>query len=330
MNLSEEWAELEGRLPAGRDGRMSRRIDAEASVDLRIVAAREGRRGLELEVAAGALSQIHRPDPTKAVALNLEERGTGRAALTLTLTDPSAADIFATFCDDVAEATLTATTDAEAVATWLGRFARWKWLLQRAADGLSPERQRGLFAELWTIREILDETVGLAEAVAAWKGPEGGPRDFETSGIGIETKSSAANEPQVVPINGERQLDDSGLDGLFLVHLSLEVLRDAGETLPSIVAAVRGLADGGPAAGSLEDRLVESGYSDSHAHLYARNGYELRRISIFRVVEGFPRITETGLPDGIGRVHYRLAIDTCRDHEVDAIALERSLQPDGR
>lgn len=185
----------------------------------------------------------------------------------------------------------------------------------------------------WPLRRVVDgpgilaNAVGIEEAIGAWKGPDGAPRDFETSGIAVETKTSAANEPQVVPINGERQLDDHGLDGLFLLHLSLEILRDAGESLPATVAAVRNLVVGGPAAGTLEDRLVDSGYSDSHAHLYARTGYELRRLSIFEIRDGFPRITETGLPDGIGRVHYRLAIDTCRGFETGDDELKRRIDP---
>lgn len=329
MTLSDQWEELEAALPADREGRMVRRIHPRAPGDLRITAARDGRRGLELEIGSGAVEGIDPPVGTRAVDALLEPRASGRVALALELTDPAAADLFASLCGDVAAATAATATEGAAVEAWLGRFSRWRRLLERGAGGLSAARQRGLYGELWAVRSFLAPSLGVAEAVAGWKGPEGAPRDFEVGGVGIEVKTSAANEPQVVPVNGERQLDETELDVLFLTHLSLEVLRDAGETLPAAVASVRGLAADGPAAGPLEDRLLDSGYSDAHTRLYGRTGYALRRLSVMEVGDGFPRITERGLPDGVGRVHYSLAIDACRDFEVDGDALTQSLSGHG-
>jgi hypothetical protein len=226
-------------------------------------------------------------------------------------------------CEDVADATATRLTDAEAVAVCVGRFAMWRRMLQGGSPELTARRQRGLFAELMTIRDHLAPLIGFDESVRAWRGPEGAPRDFEVGGVAVETKSSAANEPQLVPVHGERQLDDAGLDALVL--LSLEILRDAGETLPGIVQAVRALGDGLVEAGTLEDRLLQSGYVDLHAPMYRRTGYEVRRTSLFLVSTGFPRITEADLVDGVGSVRYSLAIDACRAFEVDGEILARLL-----
>lgn len=329
MTLSDEWADLERRLPTDRDGRMIRRIHPESPSDLRITAALGGRRGLELEIGREAVADMDPPPGTKAVSLSIDPMPADRAALSLTLTDSAAGDLFAALCGDVAQATAAASSDEDAVAAWLGRFTRWRRLLERGPAGLTGPQQRGLFAELWALRDLLSPTVGVGEAVDAWKGPEGAPRDFETSGVGLEVKGSAANEPQVVRVNGERQLDDEELDALFLAHLSLEVLRDAGETLPDIVASVRELAGPGPSAGPLDDRLLASGYADSQASLYGRTGYALRRLSILEVRDAFPRITERSLPDGVGAVYYSLAIEACRDYEVNLDGLTRHLSPRG-
>lgn len=321
MNFSEIWAELEARAPDDRDGRMVRRVNPDSDVDLRLAvevhqAGRRTRRTLELEVAAEALEGLDPPAGTRQVDVNIEGRGPGRTALILGLEDAGARDLFAALCMDVASATAPSAHDDDAVSAWTGRFAKWRRMLQGGQHGLSPRRQRGLFAELLTIRERLLPAVGFDEAVRSWKGPDGAPRDFEMSGVGVEIKSSAANEPQVVPVNGERQLDDTGLEALVLVHESLDVLRDAGETLPGIVRGLRELGEGCSEAGTLEDRLLQCGYADVHEPLYRRTGYELRRTSFFHVRDGFPRITEEGLADGVGSVRYALAIDACRDFEV--------------
>jgi hypothetical protein len=327
VTLADLWLDLERRLPSDRSGRMLQRIHPESPVDLHVsVSATGARRSLELEVAAGAADGIELPSPTRGIGMASDPQiGDGHAVLALELIDASAADLFTSVCADVAAVTAGADDDEAAVTLWMGRFARWRRFLERGTGGLSARRQRGLYAELWTIRELLAPVLGYPEAVDSWKGPDGAPRDFETSGVAVEVKSSAANEPQVVPIHGERQLDDTGLDGLYIVHLSLEPLRDAGETLPRIVDSLRTLTAVGATSGTLEDRLLASGYADMHEANYRHTGYALRRTSLLRVVEGFPRITERDLPDGVGSVRYALAIDACRDFEVPLGTLATAL-----
>lgn len=334
MNLADLWGELENRAPDERTGRMVQRIHPDARVDLFVTLEIGGpghsmRRALELQVDDAVLADYNVAGGTRQVALSIDDRGGGRSALVLRLDDPGVADIFAAMCDDVASATAAVDTDAEAVEVWTGRFAKWRRMLQGGPQGLPPRRQRGLFAELLTIREHLVPAVAFDEAILAWKGPDGAPRDFELGGSAIEVKSSAANEPQVVPVHGERQLDDAELAALVLVHQSLEVLRDAGESLPHIVADLRRLGAGHPEAGTFEDRLLQSGYLDIHEPLYRRTGYAIRRTSFFHVEQGFPRITERDLVDGIGAVRYSLAIDACRDYEVSEAFLVERLQAEG-
>lgn len=327
MTLGEIWADLEGRLPEDRAGRMLKRIRSDSIVDLHVSASRTPpRRALHLDVSTDALAGVEIPGPTRGIAMSLATRPTeGRATLALELTDPPDIDLFESVCKNIAAATAAAPDDQGAVSVWIGRFMRWQRFLQHGGGPLSARLQRGLYAELWTIREILIGSVGPSEAVAAWTGPDDAPRDFETAGIGIEVKSSAANEPQVVPVNGERQLDDAELRALFVVHLSLEPVRDAGETLPAIVADLRDVVRETPGEGPLEDRLLTAGYSDTHDATYARTGYALRRLTALRVTEGFPRITERDLPDGVGSVHYSLAIDACRGHEVPVDTIARAI-----
>jgi hypothetical protein len=259
------------------------------------------------------------------VQASLERRGGDRSALVLGLEDPGARDLFASMAADVAAVTAGAGDDIEAVSAWMGRFAKWRRMLQGGGGGLTPQRQRGLFGELLLIRDTLIPSVGFDEALRAWGGPDGEPRDFQLHGLAIEVKTSAANEPQVVPVNGERQLDDSGLTSLTLVHYSFDIVRDAGESLSDLVMKLRALAEGSSEAGLLEDRLLQSGYIDDHVNLYRRIGYILRRRSLFRVGAGFPRIVEADLPDGVGAVRYRLAIDVCREFETSETELTELL-----
>jgi hypothetical protein len=265
---------------------------------------------------------VQLPFGTRGIGLTLEQSGR-RRLLMIELLDRGARDIFEWLCDDVAKVTSAATDQHEAVEVWLGRLARWSRLLQRNPEGLSPERQRGLFAELWFL-EQLSMAVGLDEAVAAWCGPSGNPRDFEAHGRAVEVKASAANEPQTVKVSGERQLDDTELEALHLLHLSLEPVRGASPSLVDQVEALRRSTSGRSSEGPFEDALAASGYADVHAPRYAGVGFALRRISAFHVRDAFPRITEQDLRDGVGNVRYGLALEACRDYEVDFDQLKTS------
>jgi len=314
------WEALEREAPHGSGGREERRVHPDSAIDLFLgveiqPSPDRNRRTLELQVASDVVAGLTPPRGSRQVGVALRERAGGRSGLLLELQNPAAADLFAAVCEDVATTTAENTEEDEAVAAFIGRFAKWQRMIQVAPAGLSGERQRGLFGELITLRNYLIQKRGFDEAVRAWKGPDGAPRDFEIGGVGVEVKTSAANEPQVVTIHGERQLDGAGLRSLCMIHHSLEVVRDSGETLPDAVRTLRSLGEGLSEAGTLEDRLMQSGYADVHEPLYRRTGYVTRRISQFQVDEGFPRIVEADLADGVGSVRYSLAVDACRDFE---------------
>jgi hypothetical protein len=319
MNLEEIWDELDAALPPGRPGRQQRRILHDSSADLMVaVTSPDHRRCLTLTVDDAAVEQIdHLPTARGLDTLLHRGDGGGRSTLELQLADPALLEVFAPLAENVARAAAAQADDDARVRAWLSRMLLWQRMLSRAAKGLPTAVQRGLWGELWLLTERLTPLMGIDRAVGAWTGPDNSVHDFQTPNGSIEVKTSAAHEPQIVRINGERQLDDTAVPALYLLHLSIEVRHRTGSTLDDAIAAARGLAAGWPAAVVLEDRLIAYGYLDAHAHLYRDTGYELREAGVFTVTDGFPRIVEGDLVDGIGRVHYDLAIAACANHRTD-------------
>lgn len=328
MNLDELWSQLEERVQPGRTGRQLQRILPDSRADLMaafIAPAR--RRSIMLTVAAAALDDdVEMPTARGVEVIVSRAQSAARTTLELLLIDDSLSDVFTPLATDVATATAAAASDHEAVQAWRGRLARWQRLLQRSPRGMSGERQRGLFGELWFLTERLGDAVGPEEAVASWTGPDGATHDYQTLSGAVEVKTSAANEPQVARINGERQLDDRAVPALHLLHLSLEVRRDAGRTLLDAVRDARALVASGAASTLLEDRLLAYGFADAHAQHYRHTGYTLRDIGAYRVSGEFPRITESQLPEGLGRVHYDLAIAACASFAVTEDAMLATLK----
>lgn len=323
MKLAGIWQELEEAGPVGGSGRLRRRVEGDSKLDLHVeLVLPERHRAVSLTVAPAAAAGHEDPPQAAGLRHTLTPGGTGEpVTFSLQLTDPAAVDLFEVLAEDLVAAVGAADEDREGVGIWTGRIARWQHLLRRAPRGLGPELQRALMAELWIMREEVAPLAGAAAAVRAWQGPTRSRHDFQLPRTSLEVKSCAANQPQVVTINGERQLDEVGTPSLHLAHVSLDVHHNGPESLLEMVGSVRELAAGSGAEVELEDRLVEFGFLDLHASRYAGTGYTVRESRFFRVGPGFPRLTEADLPEGVGGLHYRLAIAACVDFEVEREAV---------
>jgi hypothetical protein len=323
VKLGEVWQELEEAGPVSGSGRLQRRVEAGSEMNLHVeLVLPERHRAVSLTVTTAAAAGHE--DPPEAAGLR-HTATSGGAGVTVTfsleLIDRAAADLFEVLAEDLVTSVGAAGDDHEGVGVWTGRIARWQHLLRRAPRGLGPELQRALMAELWILRELVAPAAGVAAAVRAWQGPTRSRHDFQLPLTSLEVKSCAANQPQVVTINGERQLDEVGTPALHLAHVSLDVHHNGPESLPEMVASVRELASGSGVEVEFEDGLLDFGFIDPHGPRYAGTGYTVRESRFFRIGPGFPRLTEADLPEGTGALRYKLAIAACRDFEVEEKAV---------
>lgn len=321
MNLLELWDQIEESMTEGNEGRVYRRLFPESDLDMFASVIAGGIpvqrvRAVELLVASQVAEELELPRETRQVVCDLDPREDEMTAIVFALNEEGSQELFAAMAADIAETAVKCEDEVAAAHTWCGRFSKWRRMFEGSGRGLSVRRQMGLASELLTLLEQLVPVVGVEPAVLAWLGPQGNPRDFEIQAFGIEAKASGAHEPQVVTVSNERQLDDSGLSGLVLIHRSFEVVRGGEQTLPQIVAATRQRVDGTSVEGTLEEALLDSGYVDAHAQIYEAKSFENRQTRIFRVEDGFPRITEDDLLDGVGSVSYQLAIDACHEFRL--------------
>jgi len=226
-------------------------------------------------------------------------------------------EIFSRLAEDVVSNCSNQTSERAMIKALLLRLEMWHQFMDRfGPDGLNPAEQRGLYGEIRFIHDYLIPHLGPGLAVAAWTGPQRKPQDFQLAGMAVEVKTSIAGQHQVMHIAGEQQLDDTGLEALYLWHLSLRELRDGGRTLPEIVDAVRDvIRDEAGVSSAFEGLLIMAGYLDEHREKY-ETGYADRSASIFHVRDGFPRITERSLISGVGDVRYSVTLAACSQFRV--------------
>ena len=196
-------------------------------------------------------------------------------------------------------------------------LAKWQFFFEKYGEkGLSPTEQKGLYGELWILRNLLG-FMDLYKALHGWTGVQKTNHDFQYSNGALEMKTTSAKQHQKVHISSEKQLDDEGLPALFLALLVVNEIQHVGESLPKIVKDLRRLfsADIGIAL-LFEEKIQSSGYLDVHESKYTSR-YVKRYCKVFKVQEGFPRIIHKNLPNGIGDISYSVAVSACKDFEVE-------------
>lgn len=239
--------------------------------------------------------------------------------LTIQLFSDANTDIFAYLCGNLVETIERCDTEAKAIRLVLNRLEKWKTMFSKgASDGLSITEQQGLYGELMYLHKlVLRGIYSYIDTLKIWVGADKAMRDFQGKDWAVEAKTISINNADQITINGERQLDETLLDKLYLYHLSVEVSRMNGQTLNEKVDELRSLfSDDKSALNIFNAKLMEAGYFDHHRELYRERCYKIRKESIYVIDDSFPRIKESELRDGVSNTVYSINVSTCAEYMV--------------
>lgn len=225
-------------------------------------------------------------------------------------------DIFSVLCDNLIQSILPLSTEKEVIKAVINRLFKWKELFdKRFSDGLSLTEQQGLYGELCFLQKFLSHSKDTARVITTWVGVEAATRDFQGSTWAVEVKTNSTNNYQKVIINGERQLDETLLENLFLFHCSLEVSNENGETLNQKIANIRQHLNNDMYALTIfNEKLFEAGYFDEHATKYENRHYQIRKENFYYVRDNFPRIKENELRGGVIDITYSIILAQCNEY----------------
>ena len=239
--------------------------------------------------------------------------------LTIQLFSDANTDIFAYLCGNLVETIERCDTEAKAIKLVLNRLEKWKTMFSKgASDGLSITEQQGLYGELMYLHKlVLRGIFSYIDTLKIWVGADKAMRDFQGKDWAVEAKTISINNADQITINGERQLDETLLDKLYLYHLSVEASRMNGQTLNEKVDELRSLfSDDKAALNIFNAKLMEAGYFDHHRELYRERCYKIRKESIYVIDDSFPRIKESELRDGVSNTMYSINVSTCAEYMV--------------
>lgn len=229
--------------------------------------------------------------------------------LRISLLATNYSDVFLVLIDDLVDSMIARPgLDAGAKAVLL-RLRRWERLLEASSNGISLSSQKGLIGELKVLASAAN-AIGIENALTAWQGPEGGTRDFDFGGTGIEVKTTAGKGLLTVRISSERQLEVIAIERLFLWCVSLEK-SDNGETLNDAIESVQLLIGSDDELSEIFlKKLMLVGYVTSDSAKY-KNKFSVHGEYVYQILQGFPRITSTEVPNCVFSVGYSIDLEAC-------------------
>jgi len=228
-------------------------------------------------------------------------------------------DIFATLCENLIQSVIRMNSEQEIIRAVVNQLEKWKTLFEKSnSTGLTPAEQQGLFGELHFLQKLLSKTnTNPHDVLRTWIGTDSTLRDFQGNNWALEVKTTSTNNPQKITINGERQLDETLLENLFLFHFSVEVSNSNGVTLCQKVYAIRDvLKNDIPALSIFNTKLFEVGYLSKHEALYKDRFYQIRSENYYKIENNFPRIRENELRGGVSDVKYSIILAMCSEYLV--------------
>jgi hypothetical protein len=319
MTIEQLWLEMEAEVAAGANVAWLTRFARPQEGYPMLVALEEATRARALLVPVSKAALPLRRNWPECRGLELISVAlASQLHLGVRLRDSACADVFTALAEDVAARVGSANGPKQAAAELLGRLRRWQQFLAASQDELNLEEQRGLWGELHVLRSYLCPVLGAMVAVEAWKASAAAHQDFQFSGGAVEVKTTAAKQPQSIHITSERQLDATGVGALFL-HVVVVDEREVsvggnmpGLSLPAVIAEIRNqISLDSNALSAFNDKLLDRGWADSQASRYEPRRWTVRSEHTFEVRKDFPRLVESGLPAGVGDVHYAVSLAAC-------------------
>lgn len=245
-----------------------------------------------------------------------DETNTEKNYLIFKLVNSEHRDIFSVLCEDLILNISSVTNQIQLFKTLLNRFEKWKSLFDKLNSiGLTTQEQRGLYGELYFLRNFLITNSDFYKVLSSWTGPAKEIRDFQIGNTALEVKTTHGNNHQKIHISSERQLDLSNIQNLYLYHISLDVRHQDGESLNQIIDSISELLTADyRALNSFNNKLLEAGYFNHHRDIYKDTGYFIRQDSFYKIEGGFPRIEENEIRPGVGDVKYSIIVDNCQNY----------------
>lgn len=239
--------------------------------------------------------------------------------ITIILSDNDLLDVFILFIEDLINGLEAIDNQNDVPLIVNQKVSYWGKLFARInSELLTKERQRGLYGELLFLNTLFKRSANHTKCILSWTGPEGSNQDFSNELAAIEVKTSKATKPSV-NIANELQLDWTVLDSLFLYVVHLDEISNGTDTLCKLIEEIKGqISHQNELLRSFEEKLDLIGIPLGGETHYDDIGYIIRSEKAYKVLEGFPVLTNTTINNSaIHNVKYQIDLIACGPFETE-------------
>lgn len=227
------------------------------------------------------------------------------------LLEDYAKPVFYVLCNNLVKAAVGCQSEDIAMVAVKNRFLTWKKLFKNPSAQMTEELYKGLFGELYFLKNYLMAHHDVAAAVNAWSGPDKTAKDFSIASDWYEIKTVSTNSV-TVKISSLTQLDAEEPGYLVLVKtekMSNEF--DNGEcSVEQLIALILNSIADESVKDEFVKKLIQYGY-DVNGDNSSYHKYRMAKMNFYGVNDDFPRITAEKVPYGeIVRVTYELSISS--------------------
>ena len=246
------------------------------------------------------------------------------ARYTVKLEETAKDEIFYRLFDDIITSMEVSESD-DSMHVAIDRINSWiLFFKSNQSKPLSENAQIGLFAELKTLKNVLESNLFKLtshDIVKSWEGPNNDNHDFVfPHRIGFEVKCTSKNNTNEVKINNVYQLDNSTFEKLFLIIYQVKKHKKNSDfnTLPDLVDSIsRLLQEEDEALLLFHELLYIVGYLDVDEAAYQEYSYEeIGDEKIYHVTDDFPKICSDSLVNEITKVEYVVNIQEQKKYNL--------------
>lgn len=251
-------------------------------------------------------------ESSKSIEVSCNMRKDGRYAVSFTLVNRDQEDVFITMSSDIIEFSRIEQQPRESLKRVFRRYVAWLKLLDHKKSALlSVRAQKGLLAELFFLKENMENGMNPSDAIAGWVGPDGADQDFVYEDGWHEIKATGASSSQVT-ISSVEQLDNPAKGELVVFRIDKCAPAYAGAV--TLYAIVHNLFSMMAAEASILDEFVlklgSVGYIDMDE--YDKQSFVVSARQSYYVNDVFPRIKRDELRTEINNVEYQLDLPSLK------------------
>lgn len=227
--------------------------------------------------------------------------------------------VFCTFGEDLISCILDEKDEYVALSRLRARFNTWLALFKKTRTPLSPEKAKGLYGELYFLKNYLLQKHTTEEAIKCWSGPEKYSKDFAINNTWYEVKTISVGA-SVVKISSIQQLSSDVAGKLIVIRVEemADTFDEDGSTINKLCQHIISLINDSETKDLFLIKLSEIGY-DFCDDLGNKN-YHVHQVEPYRVDDNFPALHERDITaEAINNVSYELILKMLKEYMEELI-----------